>query len=83
MPSSVRIALAQTCPVDPQPEQTASSPTPFANITANLAQISAWTATAAKQGAEVVVFPEYCVQGIFGPTSLVKLYASLLSDSST
>lgn len=71
MPNKLRIALAQTSPANPPPDLTPSSPEPFANIVANLAEIAEWTASAVDQGADVVVFPEYCVQGIFGKKCLV------------
>ncbi len=67
MPTSIRIALAQTCPLNapsPLPRPTTGSPSILAPFEKNLEKAAEWIVKASKEGAEVVVFPEYFLQGI-------------------
>lgn len=72
MPNNIRIALAQTSPAGPPAGLTAKSERPFGYVEDNLAEVAEWTAKAAKQGADVVMFPEFCVHAIFGKECLVS-----------
>lgn len=63
----LRIALAQTCPIS-APETASATFDPSAPLLAplekNLAKVAEWTEKASQEGADVVVFPEYFLQGI-------------------
>lgn len=64
----IRFALAQTSPASapsgPPPLEKPHSTTPFPTIDANLAQAKEWVIRAKEGKADVVVFPEYFLQGI-------------------
>lgn len=62
--SKIRIATAQTIIRNEEDHAFDGSSSPFPAIDANLRDIAAKTAEAATRGADVVVFPEFCVQGI-------------------
>ncbi|KZP15746.1 carbon-nitrogen hydrolase [Athelia psychrophila] len=63
----LRIALAQTCPIS-APDTASATFDPSAPLLGpfekNLAKVAEWTEKASRQGADVVVFPEYFLQGI-------------------
>ncbi len=61
--SSLRVALAQTCPVS-APEGHNSSSRPFEVVERNLRDAEEWVIRASRDGADVVVFPEYFLQGV-------------------
>lgn len=65
----LRVALAQTCPISASIPATRSASEvdsfmPFAELKANLADAKQWVEKAALDKADVVVFPEYFLQGI-------------------
>ncbi|KZP06321.1 hypothetical protein FIBSPDRAFT_966569, partial [Athelia psychrophila] len=63
----LRIALAQTCPIS-APDTASATFDPSAPLLGplekNLAKVAEWTEKASGEGADVVVFPEYFLQGI-------------------
>lgn len=61
----LRVALAQTCPLsaDPGPYDSTTAD-PFASIESNLLDVADRVKTASEEGADVVVFPEYFLQGL-------------------
>ncbi|KAL7420091.1 hypothetical protein Q5752_005056 [Cryptotrichosporon argae] len=68
MAPKLRIAIAQTCPVS-APEGVPASTTfvhgdPFPTLTANLRESVRYVEDAVKQGVDLVMFPEYWLQGI-------------------
>ncbi|ORX40909.1 carbon-nitrogen hydrolase [Kockovaella imperatae] len=81
--TKLRIALAQNSPIN-GPEGTYNPETskdhPFASVQKNLDKATEFVASAAKQGADVVVFPEYFLQGIVNEG---RQYLCLSSDHLT
>jgi predicted amidohydrolase len=78
--SPLRVALAQTSPVsaDPGPPalEKAHSTSPFPTLDANLVDARDGVAAAAARGADVVVFPEYFLQGVVNDGRQYLTYAS-------
>jgi predicted amidohydrolase len=64
MTSKITIATAQTVIHNEVEHAFDGTSPPFPAIEANLTVMAAKIAAAASEGAEVVVFPEFCVQGI-------------------
>jgi hypothetical protein len=66
--SKIRIALAQTSPVSaesgPPKLEKPHSTSPFPSIDVNLVDVAARVGAASAASADVVVFPEYFLQGI-------------------
>ena len=67
MEKQLRIALAQTCPISASETASvtfdASAPL-LGPLASNLAKVAEWIEKASGEGADVVVFPEYFLQGI-------------------
>lgn len=63
MSRKLRIALAQTYPVS-APASVQAGADALEPLKHNLRTVVRWTAEAKKGGAEVVVFPEYFLQGL-------------------
>jgi len=63
-----RIALAQSCPLSAHPGPPAlgkqPSPSPFPTLDFNLIRVVEMVERAKSQRAEIVIFPEYFLQGI-------------------
>ena len=66
-----RVAIAQICPISapsglpPHPDSSSTSSTdPFPILTANLAQVEAILQDACREKPDIVIFPEYFLQGI-------------------
>lgn len=76
-PNIIRIALAQTSPQSadsgPPKLEKAHSTSPFPSIDQNLVDVAARVVAAAKAGADVVVFPEYFLQGIANENRQVRI----------
>ncbi|KAF7973026.1 hypothetical protein HWV62_16424 [Athelia sp. TMB] len=67
MEKQLRIALAQTCPINASETASATfdaSAPLLAPLASNLAKVAEWTEKASGEGADVIVFPEYFLQGI-------------------
>ena len=62
--ASMRVALAQTCPLSAQPGEFPQRGSAFRVLKHNLAECRVQVERAAKKGADVVVFPEYFLQGL-------------------
>lgn len=62
--SKLRVALAQTCPANAEVDSYDPTVEPFASIERNLLDVTEHVKTASQEGAEVVVFPEYFLQGL-------------------
>ena len=62
--TSLRIALAQTCPLSAQAGEKPRSGEIFRVLEHNLSDARTQVERAAKEGADVVVFPEYFLQGL-------------------
>lgn len=73
----IRFALAQTSPVSapsgPPKLEKPHSTTPFPTIDVNLAKAKQWVIRAKEGNADVVVFPEYFLQGIVNEGRQVSL----------
>ena len=69
----MRVALAQTCPACAPSGKLGSDGDPFTTLRANLADAEERIAKAAAQEADVVIFPEYCLQGIVDEQREVEL----------
>jgi hypothetical protein len=59
----LRVALAQTCPINAEINSSNDS-NPFSNVEGNLLDATNQVKAASQAGAEVVVFPEYFLQGL-------------------
>lgn len=63
--SKLKVSIAQTCPVDADPQNLLPSATSaFPSLEANLRDVVEKVETAKAQGADVIIFPEYFLQGI-------------------
>ena len=63
-PSHLRLALAQTCPIHAPIAEIAPRQAPFDTLERNLIHVRDQIESAASQHAEIVVFPEYFLQGL-------------------
>ena len=64
-PAHLRVALAQTCPVNAPVTDTAPRHAPFETLEQNLIHVRDQVIkSAASEHADVVVFPEYFLQGL-------------------
>lgn len=61
---SLRIALAQTCPTVAETGFPTISDNLFEVLERNLLDVTEWVKKASEGGAEIVVFPEYFLQGL-------------------
>jgi len=72
----IKIALAQTSPVSapvgPPKLEKPHSTTPFPTLDINLAKAREWVVKAKEGGADIVVFPEYFLQGIVNDSRQVS-----------
>jgi predicted amidohydrolase len=59
----LRVALAQTCPINAEINSFSDSG-PFSTLEANLLDATNQVKAASQAGADVVVFPEYFLQGL-------------------
>jgi len=62
--STLRVALAQTCPLNAKLSYPKGDEDPFETLRANLADCADYVKRAKEGGAEVVCFAEYYLQGI-------------------
>jgi hypothetical protein len=62
--SKLRVALAQTCPANAEVGSYDPAADPFLSIERNLLDVTEHVKNASREGAEVVVFPEYFLQGL-------------------
>jgi len=69
----LRVALAQTCPTNAEVGSDNISD-PFSTIERNLLDVRERVETASEEGADVVVFPEYFLQGLVDQGRQVSLY---------
>ena len=60
----MRVALAQTCPTSATPGKLEKGNDPFTVLRSNLADAEQRISEAAAQNADVLIFPEYFLQGI-------------------
>ena len=63
----LRIALAQTNPLNalvPLPQDTQPPSHPFSTLESNLIHARQQVELAVAQQSEIIVFPEYCMQGL-------------------
>ena len=72
----LRIALAQTCPLSAQPGPSAMekphSTSPFPTLDRNLSEVVKMVERAKAGNANVVIFPEYFLQGIVNDSRQVS-----------
>jgi hypothetical protein len=68
----LRVALAQTCPINAEVRFDNTSD-PFQTIERNLLDVKERVKTASGEGADVVVFPEYFLQGLVDQGRQVSL----------
>ena len=68
----LRVALAQTCPINAEVGSDNTSD-PFSTIEQNLLDVKERVKTASEEGADVVVFPEYFLQGLVDQGRQVSL----------
>jgi len=68
----LRVALAQTCPTNAEVGSDNTSD-PFSTIEQNLLDVKERVKTASEEGADVVVFPEYFLQGLVDQGRQVSL----------
>jgi hypothetical protein len=65
MSPALRIALAQTCPViAPAGKNEKDQDHPFTVLETNLLDARSWVEKAVRERADVIVFPEYFLQGL-------------------
>jgi hypothetical protein len=62
--NTLRVALAQTCPLNSKLSYPTGEEDPFETLRANLADCADFVKRAKEGGAEVVCFAEYYLQGI-------------------
>lgn len=62
--NNIRIALAQFCPVNATPGPHKAGTRWFETLEQNLLKAREWVERAAADKADVVVFPEYFLQGL-------------------
>ena len=72
--TSLRIALAQTCPLSAQAGEKPRSGEIFRVLEHNLSDARVQVERAANEGADVVVFPEYFLQGLLDEGRQVWLH---------
>lgn len=81
MAPNIRIALAQTNPISVELDLAAGERdkhvSPFPTLEHNLVDAARAVAEAAAQGADVVVFPEYFLQGFVNEGRQVRLRAAV------
>ena len=77
----MRVALAQTSPAVATPGE-ANLENPFKVLQANLEDAEEWIRKASEGKADVIVLPEYCLQGLLNEGRHVCIYllASDLAD---
>jgi hypothetical protein len=80
--TSLRVALAQTCPSSAQAGEAPQRGSTFRVLEHNLAECQVQVEKAAKEGADVVVFPEYFLQGLLDEGRQVGLRSTRIADSS-
>lgn len=68
----LRVALAQTCPINAEVGSDGTSD-PFRTIEQNLLDAKDRVKTASEEGADVVIFPEYFLQGLVDQGRQVRL----------
>jgi predicted amidohydrolase len=71
--AKLRVALAQTCPINAEVGSDNVSD-PFSTIEQNLLDVKERVKTASEEGADVVVFPEYFLQGLVDQGRQVSLF---------
>jgi predicted amidohydrolase len=69
---TLRVALAQTCPLDAKLSYPSASEDPFVTLRENLADCADFVKRAKEGGAEVVCFAEYYLQGILNEGRQVR-----------
>ena len=72
--NTLRVALAQTCPLNAKLSYPAGDEDPFGTLRANLADCTDLVKRAKEGGAEVVCFAEYYLQGILNDGRQVSCF---------
>jgi predicted amidohydrolase len=70
--NTLRVALAQTCPLNSKLSYPTGEEDPFETLRKNLADCADFVKRAKEGGAEVVCFAEYYLQGILNEGRQVK-----------
>jgi hypothetical protein len=78
----LRVALAQTCPINAEVGSDNNTSDPFLTVERNLLDVTERVKTASAEGADVVVFPEYFLQGLVDQGRQVSfLQATLITQT--
>jgi predicted amidohydrolase len=76
---SIKIALAQMCPINAPEGGASEGSNRFSNLEQNLLKARDWVEEASESGADVVVLPEYFLQGLVDNGRQVRYYHQQIS----